>query len=698
MKINLLPFDVVEDTIDIEVFEERKSAAHTAHITFHDCPKIWSGYGLTDEGKWLFYPLDEQAKCCGNKYKTRLSLKTAPDFAVHYIKQLLINHFRTISDVAVECDFVGNVVVWVPATTPATDSRLRQMQRFAVKPCFKTYSDGFELRISYAGTSSVITTPISDRTPATQHCRILSDGRIHSIKTLSQQEKQHINQIYPILNKELEKEYNINRPYTPKPKNRYQTNIDFIKGFIGDYIFTPEMEQILHFTSTDFLDVPEEHILRASADCSRILFGNSNYFPDISQMDNYCNGLKTYGPYMPSPKNDVRFLFILQQGHEDTVKKLYKILKSGLGNSFPSLSQFIRQQFTLNENKKIDVISFSSCATAIEEIRSQLIENRLNTTDITYIAIYLSPIQKTAPEYHELYYKIKELLLQKNITSQVIWNQSVNNSSFNYYLPNIASAILAKIGGAPWALQPTGKSGDLIIGVGAFKHYDIGERYIGSAFCFDENGVFESLDCHKSDDISKLAADIGKAIGHFVVEHGYNNLNRLVIHYYKEMSDKDARPITNMLYKLGFKIPVYVVTINKTESSDYIAFKPDSTDLMPLSGTFVQIKPFQYLVYNNAKYSEAYSQSRGWKDYLFPIRIRIARIDKNLDGIRNEIKPEDAPSILEQVYQFSRMYWKSVKQQNLPITVAYPEMVAQIVPYFNDRELPAFGKTNMWFL
>ena len=82
MKINLLPFDVVEDTIDIEVFEERESAAHTAHITFHDCPKIWSDYGLTDEGKWLFYPLDEQAKCCGNKYKTRLSLKTAPDFAV----------------------------------------------------------------------------------------------------------------------------------------------------------------------------------------------------------------------------------------------------------------------------------------------------------------------------------------------------------------------------------------------------------------------------------------------------------------------------------------------------------------------------------------------------------------------------------------------------------------------------------------
>lgn len=97
-----------------------------------------------------------------------------------------------------------------------------------------------------------------------------------------------------------------------------------------------------------------------------------------------------------------------------------------------------------------------------------------------------------------------------------------------------------------------------------------------------------------------------------------------------------------MLYKLRFMIPVYVVTINKTEIGDYIAFNSESTDLMPLSGTFVKIKPFQYLVYNNAKYSEAYPQSRGWKDYLLPSRIRIARIDKNLDGTRNKVKPDDA--------------------------------------------------------
>jgi hypothetical protein len=50
------------------------------------------------------------------------------------------------------------------------------------------------------------------------------------------------------------------------------------------------------------------------------------------------------------------------------------------------------------------------------------------------------------------------------------------------------------------------------------------------------------------------------------------------------------------------------------------------------------------------------------------------------------------------VYQFSGIYWKSVKQQNLPVTVKYPEMVAKIFPHFDGNEIPDFGKDNLWFL
>ncbi len=77
----------------------------------------------------------------------------------------------------------------------------------------------------------------------------------------------------------------------------------------------------------------------------------------------------------------------------------------------------------------------------------------------------------------------------------------------------------------------------------------------------------------------------------------------------------------------------------------------------------------------------------------FPIKLKFSA---SIEGIidNNETIKEH----LDQVYQFSRMYWKSVKQQNIPVTILYPEMVAEIFPHFEIQELKQFGKDNLWFL
>ena len=42
---------------------------------------------------------------------------------------------------------------------------------------------------------------------------------------------------------------------------------------------------------------------------------------------------------------------------------------------------------------------------------------------------------------------------------------------------------------------------------------------------------------------------------------------------------------------------------------------------------------------------------------------------------------------------------KSIKQQNLPVTIKYPEMVARIAPHFTGGVIPtAIGRNNLWFL
>ena len=49
-------------------------------------------------------------------------------------------------------------------------------------------------------------------------------------------------------------------------------------------------------------------------------------------------------------------------------------------------------------------------------------------------------------------------------------------------------------------------------------------------------------------------------------------------------------------------------------------------------------------------------------------------------------------------YFVKNSFYKSVSLQNLPVTIKYPEMVAQIAPHFVGDDITLFGKDNLWFL
>src|SRR4029078_5673306 len=108
-----------------------------------------------------------------------------------------------------------------------------------------------------------------------------------------------------------------------------------------------------------------------------------------------------------------------------------------------------------------------------------------------YAALYISRIKRDSldEETDEVYFRIKELLLHYRITSQVIYKNNIDNPSFNYFLPNIAISLLAKLGGIPWRLYRPIKK-DIIVGIGAARSIDTQNRLIGCAFCFRNDGRF----------------------------------------------------------------------------------------------------------------------------------------------------------------------------------------------------------------
>jgi hypothetical protein len=115
---------------------------------------------------------------------------------------------------------------------------------------------------------------------------------------------------------------------------------------------------------------------------------------------------------------------------------------------------------------------------------------------------------------------------------------------------------------------------------------------------------------------------------------------------------------------------------------------------MPFSGRWVNLgrnkDGYRFLLCNNTRYEqESFSKMDG---FPFPIKLNIACPNRD-----NEVDTRTVNQLIDQVYQFSRIYWKSVKQQGLPVTIKYPEMIAEIMPHFEDHTI--YTDNNcLWFL
>jgi hypothetical protein len=223
-------------------------------------------------------------------------------------------------------------------------------------------------------------------------------------------------------------------------------------------------------------------------------------------------------------------------------------------------------------------------------------------------------------------------------------------------------------------------------------------------------GFLNTFDCYKFDDSSFyfgsvilliyvcIAAVLFVNILIAILSNVFEDLMKsvdashraVIIHYYKKLRREEGEQIEMMLKQNDQQCPVYVVNMVTAVNDDLIAFDASKSDFMPASGTYVHLRDTQFLLYNNERYSDY-----GKADILFPIKLTITSANTNTGGI---LTKEDTIDIITQVYQFCRLYWKSVKMQNVPITIAYPEFVAEYVPHFNDEDLPEFGKHNLWML
>lgn len=458
-------------------------------------------------------------------------------------------------------------------------------------------------------------------------------------------------------------------------KVNYQNTFNTLMDFYHEKLLTFANERV-RFESSGLKNVSPRELWKVNTSENKMVFGKGH--TDI----NAISGMRDYGPYKPSAKaNNNKFIFIYQ--NRDDANLLYQYFKNGLKH-FPGIWSYVGIPATLDTDIKLKYTNEDTLRTEFDTFLTNQLPNN-NYED--YFVIIVGPFSKQEADEEDsaLYYHVKEGLLRKGIPSQFISYKSIRSGSFHYFLPNIAVAILAKLGGVPWRLVAKPYN-ELIVG---FNQKVLGsKRFIGSAVFFSNEGELGVVNSYpQSDSEGQLIGHLRNSIENYI--QGQNSPpNRLIIHYYKPHSEREKKSIETLLFdELKLSIPFAIIEVNDTKASMDICFDPDYSMGMPESGTYVTVGKNEYLLFNNTRYQK--NPTRSVAEEL-PVKIKIHFADTG--GFSHH-------ELISQAYEFSRLYWKGLKQKSQPVTTIYSKLVAEFAAHF-DGNLPTnhLTQNTPWFI
>ena len=674
IELNVLPLNLNSDKLRCSFFKKPLEGLQVWPLNDYEMPAEVAS--LQSEVVYTDFTRRKEADMT-----LTIKLDESPRFAKHYLNYLIYTWFEHRARLR-NRDFVNNCELYFVKELNK-QQELTVFDRYKLRGTWGRLTGGPELTVMYSGTTKLWNHSILQYDgPTRDFGRVVYNGHLYHYDSLMEQRRVDRRQVFPVINRDIARGLKLARPPW-KNINKVKRHTRMIDAFHKKWIQDEAFQEKFHPASGGYMTVAEHDIHRLDNAAANLLFGNG-----VTGKDPY-TGIKEGGPYEAPRSSHIELFFIVEERDAKQVgNRLYGYLKKGIGH-FPGLKAFTRVPVYVSKKN----ITFTDGEDPLPEIKQ-----KLRTTNfkegVRYGAIYISPIDKGEkdPQKHRVYYRIKEELLKYQITSQVIDRMSVLNTSFAYFLPNIAVALLAKLDGTPWTLVQKQKK-ELVIGVGAFSPSRFRKTYLGSAFCFSNDGSFHGFESFTAGDSLKLAGSFQKAVKQFKEEN--DDVERVVIHFYKRMSKKEAGIIMGALRELKLKVPLVILTIHKTGSSDLVLTDRSKSHRLPLSGTYYRSGKRQFLLCNNARFDEG-EKLRG---YPYPIKVYIDV--RGPDGELVEEQLDDKTwvhELLEQVYQFSRLNWKTVSTRSMPVTVLYPQMVAEKFPFFEGNRIPGFGKRNLWFL
>ncbi|HEY9340554.1 MAG TPA: hypothetical protein VIQ23_03170, partial [Hanamia sp.] len=531
------------------------------------------------------------------------------DLLKRFYNRKINYYFKKVNEQLVRTGFIGQNQVWV-YSNELSDNQYDIYYKFSLKVQFANVSTFPEIVLSYDGKSKVFKESTASMVKKISHSLfkwVIKDNQLFHFKELVKHDKPGYDIAYPVLNIPMAQELGI-APDTNPTGSKYKTYKALIKRFYANYLNTEAFKEIVPLHETGFLKVSKSLIGNISDESNNLKFEKKiGKFPKRDFLDKR--------PFEKISDN-VHLFFIFHKDDEGTRNKFQNYLENGLDH-YKGLTAYAGILF--HADTKMD-ICFQDRDNPLPEVQEFFDNSFENIPNIKYLAIYLTPFSKEETRRQEIkiYARIKQILLERKITCQFVEPGTVEKPyhNFKWSLTTMSVSILAKLGGIPWRLNTDPKE-ELIIGVGAFRHPD-GVQYLSSAFCFDNTGHFNEFAYFMRHETDILAGNIAAKVTEFANKFGAPK--RIIIHFYKKLKEEELAPIERALKELKFPnpIPIFIVSINKTEAKDITAFdmKKTNPDLMPYSGTYINIGNKKYLLFNNSRYPSGFNSTDG---FPFPI-------------------------------------------------------------------------------
>lgn len=616
-----------------------------------------------------------------------VNLKNAPiNFSKHFFRERLKYYFKKELGLMTQRDFIDSLIVWLPNTELEADEYW-VYDKYSIRVFLQEQSKKPALLLSVLTKTKVLKAPVTElqdkhNIPASLFNKVMYSEQQHRLEEVQQMDKVDLTKCFPVLNKELSALLKI-KLSDPVQGNKYLRYNESISQFYTDYFDNDIFKSLFPISDEEFLTVQDKFVGRVNKMSNALYYGKGIQGNSTPKVD-----FRRLHPATPVV-GDVRLFFIYHTDYKAEKDLLKKYLQEGKFPGYPGLNTYASMTAIIEDDACIE---YKSKENPFPDLEAKFNAFNYAKPNVKYFGIYITPFTKEESREQEfcVFARMREFLLNRNIASQSIEPATIKYHEVQWSLTTMSVAMVAKLGGVPWRLRDDIEP-ELIVGIGAFINRKDNVKYMGASVCFDNSGRFNDSGWFEKDEIKLLAGAIGLKVKEYAATYG--EPKRLIIHLYKALKDDELKPIEDELRGLELRndIPIYIVAINKTLATDIVAFDRNMPELlMPETGTYILIGNKKYLLFNNTRIGRNH---RAADKYHFPLKLTI---DSNKEGLLED--REMIRTLIDQVYYFSKLYYKSLLHQNLPVTVVMLDQMAEFIPRFETPKIPDFGMNIPWMI